>query len=288
MVKDRWRWDSVRVAMPQGVTCIAMAQEWLSGGANASATLPITCVHMWRVAQVSFHASSGSAGQISSLTVAMCRYRITQSGAATALERPLPSTASRMSHVVALPAHREPRGLGAQGTRIDEAKLHGYMRHLALSLIRAAASRLRFAVITPLLAFTTLPLMAQEQPIPAGLTFLNNAAANRDRAAAACFGSSSVSNRTTTLVSTAIMTPNHLAFHSGAHLRGRFQFTFGPQTADHLIELGFGETNSGTQQNAIAGLFHGELRAWAPRAGNAYCLRQHDLALGGEPGGFHR
>src|ERR1035437_7780405 len=91
----------------------------------------------------------------------MCRYRITQSGAATALERPLPATASRMSHVVALPAHREPRGLGAQGTRIDEAKLHGsplhsatarskstngdrvlpcknsevYMRHLALSLI---------------------------------------------------------------------------------------------------------------------------------------------------------
>ena len=47
------------------------------------------------------------------------------------------------------------------------------MRHLALSLVRAAASRLRFAIIAPLLAFTTLPLMAQEQPIPAELTFLN-------------------------------------------------------------------------------------------------------------------
>ena len=47
------------------------------------------------------------------------------------------------------------------------------MRHLALPLIWAAASRLRFAVVAPLLAFTTLPLMAQEQPIPAELTFLN-------------------------------------------------------------------------------------------------------------------
>jgi outer membrane protein OmpA-like peptidoglycan-associated protein len=47
------------------------------------------------------------------------------------------------------------------------------MRHLALSLIVAAASRLRFAGITALLAFTALPLLAQEQPIPAELSFLN-------------------------------------------------------------------------------------------------------------------
>ena len=47
------------------------------------------------------------------------------------------------------------------------------MRHLALSLFGAAASRLRFAVIAASLAFTALPLMAQEQPIPAELAFLN-------------------------------------------------------------------------------------------------------------------
>ncbi len=47
------------------------------------------------------------------------------------------------------------------------------MRQLAVSLFGAAASCLRFAVITALLAFTTLPLMAQEQPIPAELSFLN-------------------------------------------------------------------------------------------------------------------
>ena len=47
------------------------------------------------------------------------------------------------------------------------------MRHLALSLFGAAVSCLRFAVITALLVFVTLPLLAQEQPIPAELSFLN-------------------------------------------------------------------------------------------------------------------
>ena len=47
------------------------------------------------------------------------------------------------------------------------------MRHLAHSLFGAAASRLRFVVIAAMLAFTTLPLLAQEQPIPAELAFLN-------------------------------------------------------------------------------------------------------------------
>jgi len=47
------------------------------------------------------------------------------------------------------------------------------MRQPALSLAWAAASHPRFAVITALLAFTTLPLMAQEKPIPAELSFLN-------------------------------------------------------------------------------------------------------------------
>ena len=39
------------------------------------------------------------------------------------------------------------------------------MRQLAVSLIGVAASCLRFAVITALLAFMALPLTAQEQPI---------------------------------------------------------------------------------------------------------------------------
>ena len=47
------------------------------------------------------------------------------------------------------------------------------MRQPALSLSGAAASHLHFAVLTTLLAFTTLPLLAQEQPIPAELSFLN-------------------------------------------------------------------------------------------------------------------
>ncbi len=41
------------------------------------------------------------------------------------------------------------------------------MRQLAVSLLGAVASPVRFAVITALLAFMTLPLLAQEQPIPA-------------------------------------------------------------------------------------------------------------------------
>jgi outer membrane protein OmpA-like peptidoglycan-associated protein len=47
------------------------------------------------------------------------------------------------------------------------------MHQLALPLFPAAASRLRFAIITALLAFTTIPFMAQEQPLPAELSFLN-------------------------------------------------------------------------------------------------------------------
>ena len=47
------------------------------------------------------------------------------------------------------------------------------MRNLIYSLIGTNASRLRFAVIAALLAITALPLIAQEQPIPAELNFLN-------------------------------------------------------------------------------------------------------------------
>ena len=47
------------------------------------------------------------------------------------------------------------------------------MRQPALSLAGAASSRLRFAIITAFLVFTALPSLAQEQPIPAELAFLN-------------------------------------------------------------------------------------------------------------------
>jgi outer membrane protein OmpA-like peptidoglycan-associated protein len=47
------------------------------------------------------------------------------------------------------------------------------MRQRAVSLFGAVASPWRFAVIAALLAFTTLPFLAQEQPIPAELGFLN-------------------------------------------------------------------------------------------------------------------
>ena len=47
------------------------------------------------------------------------------------------------------------------------------MRRLAVSRFRTVAFSLRFAPLASLLAFTTLPLLAQEQPIPAELGFLN-------------------------------------------------------------------------------------------------------------------
>jgi OOP family OmpA-OmpF porin len=47
------------------------------------------------------------------------------------------------------------------------------MHQLAVSRFGAVASPWRFAVITALLAFTTLPSLAQEQPIPTELSFLN-------------------------------------------------------------------------------------------------------------------
>ncbi len=47
------------------------------------------------------------------------------------------------------------------------------MRPLVGTLFGAVAFPLRFAAIPALLAFTTLPLLAQEPPLPAELTFLN-------------------------------------------------------------------------------------------------------------------
>jgi len=47
------------------------------------------------------------------------------------------------------------------------------MRKSAFSLAGAAASHGRYAIVAALLAFMTLPLLAQEQPIPVELRFLN-------------------------------------------------------------------------------------------------------------------
>jgi hypothetical protein len=60
------------------------------------------------------------------------------------------------------------------------------------------------------------------------------------------------------------MTPHYLPSNSSTHLRGRFRFPFGPQTAGDIVEIGYGETHSGTQQNAIAGFFDSELSARSP------------------------
>ena len=46
------------------------------------------------------------------------------------------------------------------------------MRQPAFLFVGAATSHMRFAVMTVLLAFTTLPLIAQDQPIPAELPSL--------------------------------------------------------------------------------------------------------------------
>jgi len=48
-----------------------------------------------------------------------------------------------------------------------------YMHEPRFSLSGAAVSRMRIAVITAMLAFTTIPILAQEKPIPPELAFLN-------------------------------------------------------------------------------------------------------------------
>src|SRR5216684_3750814 len=97
-------------------------------------------------------------------------------------------------------------------------------------------------------------------------------AANSDRAAAACLRSSSVSSRTRTLVSTAIITPNHLTSNGRPHLREGFRFTFGPQTACDLAEIDPGETAGGAKQNSITGFFDGKLCAGYPGTGSTNVL----------------
>jgi len=48
------------------------------------------------------------------------------------------------------------------------------------------------------------------------------------------------------------MTPNHLASNGSTHLRRRFRFALGPQTAGDLVKIGCGKTWGGMQQNSIA------------------------------------
>src|ERR1035438_6208731 len=92
--------------------------------------------------------------------------------------------------------------------------------------------------------------------------------AKRARAAAACLGSSPVSSRTTTLVSTAVMASHYFPANGGAHLRGCLRFAIGPQTTGHFVEIGFGETCSGAEQNSVAGFFDCEFRSRPPGPGN--------------------
>src|SRR5258706_15415140 len=53
------------VDSPRGVTYRVTCHEWLIQGVCASRTFPTICVQRCRVAAVSCHASSGSAGQAS-------------------------------------------------------------------------------------------------------------------------------------------------------------------------------------------------------------------------------
>jgi len=84
------------------------------------------------------------------------------------------------------------------------------------------------------------------------------------------------------------MAPNYLALYGSFDPRRRYRFALGPQTAGDLVEIGLGETGSGAQQNPIARFFDGELRTRSPGSGSPHGFGQHDLTLGGEPGGFHR
>src|SRR5438034_6763974 len=53
------------VVSPRGVTYNVTCHQWFTGGLSSILTLPTICVHRWSVWQVSLHASSGRAGQLS-------------------------------------------------------------------------------------------------------------------------------------------------------------------------------------------------------------------------------
>src|SRR6266699_6744825 len=67
------------VVSPRGVTYKVTCHQWFTNGLSSILTLPTICVHRCRVRQVSFHASNGSAGQLSArspccvlLVLSMC------------------------------------------------------------------------------------------------------------------------------------------------------------------------------------------------------------------------
>src|ERR1035438_803678 len=111
--------------------------------------------------------------------------------------------------------------------------------------------------------------------------------ANKRRAAAACFGSSPVSSRTRTLVSTAITPPPHFPADGSAHLRGRFRPRLGPEASGHFCEIAHREALRRPQHNPVARLFDRKLHARPPSPGIPNTLRQNDLPLGGKPRGLH-
>src|SRR5262249_12265167 len=84
------------------------------------------------------------------------------------------------------------------------------------------------------------------------------------RAAATRCRSSSASRRTTTLVSTAVMTPLHFPANCRLHLSERFGFTFVAQTANDVFQFGLRKRARRAQEDAIAGLFNGEFGAGSP------------------------
>jgi hypothetical protein len=101
------------------------------------------------------------------------------------------------------------------------------------------------------LARCTKDLSKEAKTASRGLLLMN-------RAAASCFGSSPVSRRTNTLVSTAIMASRHFPANGGAHLHGRFRFAPWPQTAGDLFEIRIGKVRHGTEQNSFPSFFDRE------------------------------
>jgi hypothetical protein len=65
------------------------------------------------------------------------------------------------------------------------------------------------------------------------------------------------------------MAPHRFPDNGGTHLRGRFRFAPGPQTAGHLFEIGIGEMGGGAEQNSVAGFFDLEFRTRPPSPGSA-------------------
>src|SRR3984885_12441605 len=100
---------------------------------------------------------------------------------------------------------------------------------------------------------------------------------NSSRATADCFGSSPVSSRTSTLVSTAFMATLHLAADSCVHVGERFGFAFLLPAASHLVDSGPRKSAGWPQENAILSFLNGELSTRSPGARGPDFLGQDEL-----------